>query len=425
VADGYPAVWVLGILLAASCTLPVLAFINARGVGVSSATVALSEALIFALCLGVQLKRLPVWTIALGLCALSSILMTWLFRQGPDLKSARDVLIPILLVSLGRYVADIRFAERWVRWFTALVVVVGLLEVLFTDAYGTMFNTFSFYAKLGSIQESAAMFSGQTLTLNGYRPEGIGRTLLPGVLGAHRASSIFLEPVSLGNFAVILLAWALSHSRKAFDKSAALLCAAAVLLIVLSDSRFGLLMAALLLTFRVFPLPLFRWLSPLVPFALMAVILSVAVFLPGDGDNVLGRISASGNALLRFDSARLMGVDSPMPGYGDMGYAYVLSRFGVLQVLAMVLVLFLVPAPTVRSERFRGLIVLYFFASLAISGTSVFALKTAGLMWFLFGTLSAASAILTPAAPPLQRAAPPDPEPEFPDATAAPVRRRV
>jgi putative polymerase len=36
-----------------------------------------------------------------------------------------------------------------------------------------------------------------------------------------------------------------------------------------------------------------------------------------------------------------------------------------------------------------ALIVLYFFSSLAISGTSVFALKTAGLMWFLFGALAA------------------------------------
>jgi len=43
-----------------------------------------------------------------------------------------------------------------------------------------------------------------------------------------------------------------------------------------------------------------------------------------------------------------------------------------------------------RGVRFRALIVLYLFASLAISGTSIFALKTAGIMWFLFGVLSVA-----------------------------------
>jgi putative polymerase len=35
------------------------------------------------------------------------------------------------------------------------------------------------------------------------------------------------------------------------------------------------------------------------------------------------------------------------------------------------------------------MVVLYFFSSMAISGTSVFALKTAGLMWFLLGALTA------------------------------------
>lgn len=385
----YPVFWVTAILLAASCTLPVLAFMNARGIAVSSATVGLTEALIFALCLGVQIKRVPPWTVAIGLCVFSLILLTWLLRQSPDLKSARDLLIPILIISLGRYVADLEFAERWVRWLTALVVGVALFEVLMTDTYGWIFNTFSFYAGLGSIHESAAMFSGQTLTLNGYRPEGIGRTLLPGVLGAHRTSSIFLEPVSLGNFAVILLAWVLSNSWMVMKKSALALGLAALLMIVLSDSRFGLLMAAMLLAYRLVPMPVFRWVAPALPFALLAAILAVAVLLPGEGDNVFGRVSASGQALLRFDGARLMGIDSPVPGFGDMGYAYVLSRFGVLQVIAMVFLLFLIPAPSVRSERFRGLIVLYFFSSLAISGTSVFALKTAGLMWFLFGTLSA------------------------------------
>ena len=47
-------------------------------------------------------------------------------------------------------------------------------------------------------------------------------------------------------------------------------------------------------------------------------------------------------------------------------------------------------------ERFsyygmRALLVLYFFSSLAISGSSMFALKTAGLMWFLLGALAADS----------------------------------
>jgi len=381
--------WVGIILLVALGNLPLFAFLNARGFAASSGMVALAEALVFALCLGLQLRRLPPWTLALGLAVFSWVLLTWLLRQRPDIKSLRDLLIPILFLSLGRSVADSAFAERCLRWVTAVVLAVAVFEVLFTDAYGTLMNTFSFYASMGSIRESNAMFDGQTLTLNGYRPDGIGRTLLPALLGSHRASSIFLEPVSLGNFAAIVLAWNLSFDWKDRSTSALLLVLAALLLIVLSDSRFGMLVALLMLGYRLLPMPAFRWVAPVYPFALFGTILGLAWLLPMVGDHLFGRISDSGNALMDFDVSRLLGLDSALPAYGDMGYAYVLSRFGVPLLVGLLLVLFLMPCSSERAARFRALLVLYVFSSLAISGTSVFSLKTAGLMWFLLGAFAA------------------------------------
>jgi len=233
------------------------------------------------------------------------------------------------------------------------------------------------------------MFEGQTLTLNGFRPEGIGRTLLPSLLGSHRTSSLFLEPVSLGNFAVILMAWQVSHAWSQVRNSVLLMCLAAVVLVTLSDSRFGLVMIFLLVGARLIPTSYFRWLTALFPFAMLAAIVSVSVFLPASGDNLLGRIAASGQALLRFNESALLGFLSPLPGFGDMGYAYVVSRFGVFAAMALVAVFFLIPMATERAERFRGLLSVYLFSSLAISGTSVFALKTAALMWFLFGAIAA------------------------------------
>jgi putative polymerase len=233
------------------------------------------------------------------------------------------------------------------------------------------------------------MFDGQTLTLNGYRPEGIGRTLLPALLGSHRASSVFLEPVSLGNFAALVLAWNLSLDWKGRNTAALLQVLAALLLIVLSDSRFGMLVALLLLGYRLLPMPAFRWVAPVFPFVLFGAILGFAWFLPMAGDHLFGRISDSGQALMDFDALRLLGLDRALPEYGDMGYAYVLSRFGAPMVIGLLLLLFLMPCSSPRGLRFRALLVLYMFSSLAISGTSVFALKTAGLTWFLLGALAA------------------------------------
>ncbi len=380
--------WVVLILLLSLCNLPVLAFLNARGFAVSSGMVGLAEAMVFALCLAVQLQRMSPWTVVLLLSAMSWIVLTWLIRQRADLKSVRDLLIPILFLSLGRQIADTRFAERLLQQITVLVMVVAVFEVLFPDAYGTLLNTFSFYAGLGSIRESAAMLTGQTLTLNGFRPDAIGRTLLPAILGAHRTSSLFLEPVSLGNFATIVLAWNLSKNWQDIGKPALLLILAALVFIVLSDSRFGMLMVLVLLGYRLLPMPGMRWVAPVFPFMVFAALVGVAWLWPNITDTLAGRLSGSGQALLEFGPARLLGFDGLLPGFGDMGYAYVLSRFGVLPVLVLLLLLFLMPCMSERARRFRDLIVLYFFSSLAISGTSVFALKTAGLMWFLLGVLA-------------------------------------
>ena len=386
--SAYPGTLVTTLLVASVCYLSVLSFLNARGIHASATLVGLVEALIYIVCLGVQVKRLPLSTVALSCAVCAWIVFTWLIRQSPDVKSLRDLLIPVLFLSLGQYVADVGFADRCLKLIVGILVAIGLFEVVFTDSYASLFNTFSFYVNVGGINESSAMFQGQLLTLNGYRPEGIGRTILPFLLGSHRASSVLMEPVSLGNFSVILLAWVLSKSWPEIRKSSALVFCAA-LLITLCDSRFGLMMSVALIAYRW--LPIRGKLAPALPFLMLAAVLGITSFIPSDGDNLLGRITRSGIELFHFDWSLLLGLSGPLPNFGDMGYAYLLSRFGAPLSIALCVALFLIPMADPRGVRFRALIVLYLFASLAISGTSIFALKTAGLMWFLFGVLSVAS----------------------------------
>jgi putative polymerase len=381
--------WVVIVVVASVCYLAVLSFINARGIGVSPAIVGMAEALIFAACLGIQLPRLPLPTLAFVFCAGAWVAFTWLIRQSADVKSARDLIIPILFLSLGRHVADVNLADRILKIIVGILVAVGLFEAVFTDAYASLFNTFLFYSRVTGISESAASFKGQMLSLNGYRPEGIGRTILPFILGSHRTSSVFLEPIALGNFAMILLAWVLSKSLSEIRQAREFILAV-VLLVVLSDSRFGLLASAMMISFRCLPLPMVQRLAPTFPILSLAAVIGVAALTPTIGDNFLGRITTSGMALLSFDWTMLLGLGSPMPNFGDMGFAYLLSRFGAPLVIVFIGTLFLMPMADERGIRFRIFIMVYFFANIAISGTSVFALKTAGIMWFLFGVLCAA-----------------------------------
>lgn len=378
---------VLFILVASVGYLSVISFLNARGISASPALVGLFEVAIYAVCLYVLGKHVSMATVAFTLCAFAWIVFTWLMRQGADAKTLRDLVIPILFLTLGRHVADAGFAEKCLKLIVILVVSVGLFEAFFTDTYAELFNTFAFYRQVTGVSEDAAMFKGQMLSLNGYRPEGIGRTILPSLLGSHRTSSLFLEPVGLGNFAVIVLAWALSKPWPEIRK-AHIFTLGAILLITLSDSRFGLLMSAMLVFFRWLPLPLSSKMAPALPFLSLALVLAVTVFMPSPDDNFLGRVTTSGLAVLQFDWLMLLGLGSPLPNFGDMGFAYLLSRFGAPLSIALILTLLLIPMPNDRARRFRILVVLYVFANLAISGTSVFALKSAGILWFLVGVLS-------------------------------------
>lgn len=385
-ADRFPAHWVTGILVASACYLSVLSLVNAQLFAASPVVVGLAEAAIYTACIFVQAKRFALTTVALSICIFAWLAFTWLVRQSPDVKGVRDLLIPVLFFSLGRYVANVDFADRCLKLIIVILVTVGLFEVFFTDIYANLFNPFLFYVRIGGIDESAAMYGGQLLTLNGFRPEGIGRTILPQVFGPHRASSLLMEPVALGNFSVILMAWALSKPMEELRKIPVFVAGAAML-ITLSDSRFGMMMSVALIALRMLPLSLMRRLAPLLPFLILAVLVGLTWAVPSVGDNLLGRITMSGRELLHFDSALLMGLGSPLPNYGDMGYAYLLSRFGAPMSIALIVVLFLLPMADDRGVRFRALIVLYIFSNLAISGTSVFALKTAAVAWFLMGVL--------------------------------------
>jgi putative polymerase len=375
------------LLVASVCYLAVLSFLNARGITASASEAGGVEVVLYLLCFALQARRVPLLTLVMAAWIASWLVFSWLMRQSPDIKGLRDLMIPILFIGLGRQVANVQYAERSLAWIVGILIALGLFEALFTNAYSQLFNTFSFYVNLGGIREGSAAFEGQMLTLNGYRPEGIGRTILPSLLGAHRTSSALMEPVSLGNMGVILLAWGLSKSWEEIQRKPFIMLSAA-LLITLADSRLGLVMGGTLLGFRMLPLPMLRRAAPFFPFLIFACVVGAALLFSGTDDTLAGRVSRSGSALLRFDWALILGLSGPLPNFGDMGFAYILSRFGAPLCLSLILAIFMVPMADARGERFRVFVVLYIFANFAISGTSVFALKTAGIMWFLFGVLS-------------------------------------
>mgnify|MGYP000920286264 CR=1 FL=1 len=235
---------VLALLLASVLYQSLLCMVNTLLFAINPTLVALVEALIYGGVLLLVYRRLP-----LGLLALVNLLSLTVLRGLLDAKSVRDILIILLFFWLGLRHGSAALVDKVLLLVVGVALLLGLFEWLALEWYIRVFHTFSYFVNQSGIgRDGGAIFSGQALTLNGFRPDGIGRTILPWLFGPHRISSIFLEPVSLGNFSVIVLIWALC--REGERRVSLLLAAGAAMLIALSDSRFGLAMSAMLIALR-------------------------------------------------------------------------------------------------------------------------------------------------------------------------------
>jgi putative polymerase len=134
-----------------------------------------------------------------------------------------------------------------------------------------------------------------------------------------------------------------------------------------------------------------------------AVIMLVAVGMSTEqtgfwNDDLRGRLAFSGWLLMDFDIPMLMATNIQLTYY-DAGYAHAIATFSLPLCLLLWISLWLLPMPTASSNRFRALVSVYIALILCISGSSFFALKSAGLLWFLVGCC-----LQNPAAPTGQRA---------------------
>jgi putative polymerase len=75
-------------------------------------------------------------------------------------------------------------------------------------------------------------------------------------------------------------------------------------------------------------------------------------------------------------------------GYsGDSGYGYVLVKIGLAGLLAIWALFVYAPVVDSNAWRFKNIIAFYVVFLLTISA-SLFSIKTAALLWFLYGTLN-------------------------------------
>lgn len=374
------------IVLASLTYQAVLCLIHTQVHPISTAVVMGSECVIFVVCLGVLASRCNIAFLALLTASFAYLLVFALVRGHVDPKSFRDILIPLIFFELGRQHADEYSADHLLNAVVMLVLAFALFELLFLDAFTKLLNVYSYYVSQGNIQYGAAWAKDSALSLNGIRPEGIGRTILPALLGSHRVSSIFLEPVSLGNFSVVVACWALSKPWSEYKHILALL-AAAIVLIALSDSRYGMLTMFILFLARALLPRKAEFTLLFLPLICIASMMLLAQYLDRSyADDFLGRLSLSGHALLDTDLSSFFAIDGSEINMGDMGYPALLLHIGFPLCALLWCAFWIVRMKDERGSRMRAYIAIYLSLILCVSGSSMFALKSAGLLWFLLGS---------------------------------------
>lgn len=368
-------------LLAALLYQTVFCLINTHLVGISASYLMMCEAVLL-LVIAVGFFRGPIslpMTALLFLVFANSFGLV-LFQQYFEPKIIRNLMTPIFVLWLGTQYRHPLSADRVMRFLVWMVVLVGMVEFVLPELYQRVFNVLQYQVAIGRSTELAGKYTELTFSGNGTRWSG--RVLLS-FLGDHRASSIFLETVSMGNFAVLTAAWGLS---KPTLKQARFFICAAIVIAILADSRFASMLILVMTLMRLtLPRPLLQLSAILMPLLILMVCLFLAT--PEFTDDFKGRLGSTGQYLLNFSASEFFGLSARHYSlFVDQGYAYLLHFCGGMIALVLWLSFWRLNTETPQATIFKSLVGILIAANLAISGDSIFAFKWVTVMWFLLGT---------------------------------------
>ena len=351
---------------------------------------------------------------------------TWLLlsilRQVIDPKYFRDVAIIPIFVLLGLATRG-EGLHRRLFWLHMVIVAFAVWEAISVTNFVSVFSIGDYFAHTrGKANIDWSVESG--LYLSAIRPEA--RFLFP-ALPLHRLSSVFLEPVSLGNYVVIATIWVAGFWRQIPQRMRMVAAVTTLLLLIGSDSRMATVTCIALLL----ALPARRFIPALAPvlvapLVIAAMVLAVlALHLQAGTDDFGGRIGHAVETFRAFTLSNYAGLSlSLLSDAEDAGFAYIVMTQSLLMAVALWVSLFLRRLRTPESRYVHLAVALYVALNLTVSW-SLFSIKTAGLLWFLLGKSlrddaeSADSA--GPGAPPRELRA----EPRPPATPGAPGAQRL
>lgn len=367
----------------------VLAIVNGHVVTLSQLHVSLIEAAISGLAIAVialnlRASMLP-WAILLGLSLLLHLALA-VANQAFNPKFIRDAIEIPVFIALGMVYARGNIV-RLFFYIQCVVLVVLTVELLFSDAYSRIFDILSYYVNTRNFSLGDFWNQSSTLFVSATRPN---ERFLLGFLDIHRGSSVFLEPVSLGNYAIVATAFTLAFWREMSGVIRVFFTLTTLIIIVGSDGRLAATTCtALVLSSFIFPLlPRYMNVLYLPGVLLLSVIIVTGFGLQSSGDDFSGRLAGSIEFLTSLNIPTLLGSHPEQAAFSlDSGISYFVITQSVFGLAAIWLFVCVVPRyHDRRLTIFVHSICIYIALNLLVS-YSLFSIKTAALMWFVYGSL--------------------------------------
>lgn len=367
-----------------------LALLNAHVASVGFGAVAATEILVLAACMLLLVRdgitrdsANALWfcCASLGLALLISILNEKIF-----VDAFRNSLIITIFVCLGRRISHATL-DRTFLVCSTLILGFLLLEMTSLSTYAGIFKPAQYFFATRGTEEFELDDSGLFRNALGFA----GRFSF-GVFDGPRTSSLFLEQVSLANYAGVLCVFLLALWPHLGKWSRLIHGSTAVLIILSNNTRTtSILFLLSVIGYWLYPrLP--KYLNVLIaPAIIVAGVVTYHLNPYAAGDDFVGRVAHTGQIIAKMGFPEYAGLRiDELSKLMDSGYPYVIYSSTVIGlILHWLYVSFIVPQQTPEQRRCAYGLAVYTFVNLLIGGTAIFSIKVAAMLWLLVGFMSA------------------------------------
>jgi putative polymerase len=376
-----------------------LAIVNANAFDLNKTLIIVAEMMIVGVAIAIcarSLNRLMIpWLVVISALAILFIIIS-MFRQTLEAKYFRDVLLILIFIMLGTTYAKGNIVKLFV-FLQSTILGVMIFEGLSPELFGMVANPQRYYINTREFPVEAFWNPNSSLFVSATRPPGMGQFFdwLTALGITTRLSSVFLEPVTLGNWCTVAVVFLATFWHNLTRKETIFFIVSTFIILLGSDGRFAtvtiLIIVAVTMIIRIVP----RYVYALyLPGAVCAAIV-VGIFFDTriTADDFLGRLAFSVHVISSMNIMDALGLDSRLlDESADSGITYFILSQSFLGVFIIWLAIcFLQPQTNRTAIVYMNALCIYISLSLLIS-FSMFSIKTAAPLWFLYGYVRALSA---------------------------------